>query len=465
MIAMQVFPQELGALDRNPGTPHARALAALKNGTQHLAFDDSPLPEEVKSLNVTKVIVRSAMEQSFRTNCRTVSAAALPSAPTSLSVRDFRDFGEAAAKSLVSPYQSVSDDATKLRASKAGRCKKGASKLWWECIFGSYMVAYYNGKFVDRNGGIQSKPKLGMTVSNEVITAATKVLLDAMFDFTSIDAPFVRAPIVYTNVLLPIPTSLTAMTWATGKGSFANKGTYGYVVSATNGNGESLPSVEVQASVNVTDTVAFSWASVPGATSYNLYRTANPGSYTSPTLVTSTTAPNYTDVGKTPTSGSPPATNTAISSVTWFTKDANTPTLATLAISVGLFDPKAPKDINRILMKSDPTTMDAPRVCVARLIGGWSGDAAQPLVGTIVRLVGGANLGFTFGLGALGKFSFGDNETLAKLIDAVVETFVQRLGELTTETILYGNSNNAGAPLQSVLALAETLTDCQGKTP
>jgi hypothetical protein len=110
------------------------------------------------------------------------------------------------------------------------------------------------------------------------------------------------------GVTLAAPHALTATPSGTG-GAFA-AGTYFWVVTAVDGNGETTKSNEVQAVLTgSTSSVALSWAAVDGATNYNIYRgttTTNENK-----LITIVTTPSYTDTGTAGTTATVPATNTA----------------------------------------------------------------------------------------------------------------------------------------------------------
>jgi hypothetical protein len=101
---------------------------------------------------------------------------------------------------------------------------------------------------------------------------------------------------------------------ATGSGTggtFA-AGTYFWVVTAIDGNGETTKSNEVQAVLTgSTSSVALSWNAVDGATGYNVYRgtsTTNENKLVSSIGSATTT---YTDTGTAGTTATVPATNTA----------------------------------------------------------------------------------------------------------------------------------------------------------
>lgn len=498
MIAAQVFASELPSAGPSPAPPPDRqsvqlpVIAALQQkGTANLLPDATPLPPDIAKLRLTKVIVGAALDEALTTHGlkAALSSKGLPGdvaspkdIPTKLSLRDFLEFGEALSGSLVAPYQRVGatssaggsaqtvaarNDANAERAAKIQTCKD-TKKLAWECIFRAYMMAYFNGEFVDRNGGSYSKPKLGLTITNETITAAAAIFLEALFDVAVIDGG-VRAPIVYSDdAFVSTPKDLVA-TRRQGSGHFSAPATYSYVVTAKNANGETLQSTEVAVQVlALTDSVALAWSKASGATGYNIYRSTIAGTYNSPALLATVPGVQFIDSGNATAVGAPPSTNTT-GKVLWVTKASKMPTLAELAKGMQLFTPTGdpgsttsaiPLVIERTSSKS-PSNIDAPRLCVVRLLGGSAGDAAQPLTGMIVRALGGANLGFTFGLGALGKLSFGDNDTLTKLIDTIVENFARRLTELSVEHVLYGASTPPPA-LKGALGLAESLESCKG---
>jgi hypothetical protein len=86
--------------------------------------------------------------------------------------------------------------------------------------------------------------------------------------------------------------------------------TYYYVLTAINGNGETLKSNEVsQVTTGSTSTVTLSWAAITGATGYKLYRATSTGAEV--LLTTLGTVTTFTDTGSlTPGSATPPTANT-----------------------------------------------------------------------------------------------------------------------------------------------------------
>src|SRR5215471_3728773 len=110
------------------------------------------------------------------------------------------------------------------------------------------------------------------------------------------------------------PWGLGASVSSPGSGGvWGATGEYGVVVTAVNATGETTQSLEVVASVSdVTQKVTWSWTSVPGATSYNVYgRDPSATTYTSPSLIALHTAgTSVVDDGTAPAAGFPPAANT-----------------------------------------------------------------------------------------------------------------------------------------------------------
>lgn len=107
-----------------------------------------------------------------------------------------------------------------------------------------------------------------------------------------------------------------AVTLSSG-GSFA-AGTYGVVVTAVNANGETTASVEAVFVAALNQKATIVWARVPGAASYNVYRTDvdDAGVYGAYAFVANVVDPgtgstaSYVDVGDPQDIGTPPLVNT-----------------------------------------------------------------------------------------------------------------------------------------------------------
>ncbi|TDH57556.1 hypothetical protein E2F47_01955 [Mycobacterium eburneum] len=110
---------------------------------------------------------------------------------------------------------------------------------------------------------------------------------------------------------LPAPTGLTVAGSATG-GSFA-AGTYYWVVTAINANGETLASNEVNTTLSgSTSEATLAWSAVSGATGYKVYRGIKSGGENALiTTISSQSTTTYTDTGAAGSAASPPTTNTA----------------------------------------------------------------------------------------------------------------------------------------------------------
>jgi len=100
-------------------------------------------------------------------------------------------------------------------------------------------------------------------------------------------------------------------TASTSGGNMATN-TYYYVITALNGNGETIKSAQTAgiAVTGPTGSVALSWAPVYGATSYKVYRTTVSGIYNTPAYIANPTANSYTDTAAAASAGAPPTTNT-----------------------------------------------------------------------------------------------------------------------------------------------------------
>lgn len=106
--------------------------------------------------------------------------------------------------------------------------------------------------------------------------------------------------------LVPAPANLT-VTGSTTGGTLA-AGTYDWVVTSTNSNGESTQSSIVTAILTSgTSSAALTWSVAYGAQGYNVYRVQ--GATTK--LVGTTTSTSFTDTGQAGTTATLPVTNTA----------------------------------------------------------------------------------------------------------------------------------------------------------
>jgi len=117
------------------------------------------------------------------------------------------------------------------------------------------------------------------------------------------------------------------------------------------------------------------------------------------------------------------------------------PTFAKIAWKIKGNDNDIPGLVEEARPDTTPKTQAGLRktdVCVVHNVSGISGDASKLLNGTIIRAFGGGNIFVLLGFVATyGKYSIGDHQTLSKLIDATVETYVKRSSDWLFSTILY----------------------------
>ena len=147
--------------------------------------DANPLPKLIAEQKVTGAVIH------------TLASAQFPVEPPKLklSSKDFREFGLAVLRSNLSLYQSApAVEGTRLTHLSAF---VNHQEVTFEGILFTYMVAYYQGKFVDRSGGTLSKPTLGFTISNETITGALTVGMEAIVDYSAYKNQKVKWPIVW----------------------------------------------------------------------------------------------------------------------------------------------------------------------------------------------------------------------------------------------------------------------------
>jgi hypothetical protein len=102
---------------------------------------------------------------------------------------------------------------------------------------------------------------------------------------------------------------------AVSGGSLTNGTTYYWVVTATNSVGETTKSNQQSLAISTPNLTAdLSWAYVPGATGYKVYRSTTTNTYTTPALVatiSSGTTVAYADTGTAVATGATPGSNTA----------------------------------------------------------------------------------------------------------------------------------------------------------
>lgn len=161
-----------------------------------------------------------------------------------------------------------------------------------------------------------------LTIDAPDITPAVGGLLEGADGINVIDAT--GYPLFYgvqyvpelqgKNLAVPVSAGalaapvLTKGATATSGGTFG-AGTFFWKVTAVDGNGETVGSNEVTATLVATGTQALSWAAVPGAELYRVYRGTATNAENK--LLTTTGARTYTDTGSAGTAQAIPTVSTA----------------------------------------------------------------------------------------------------------------------------------------------------------
>lgn len=110
------------------------------------------------------------------------------------------------------------------------------------------------------------------------------------------------------TLLAQLPAPIQSAPIGAETGGTLPAGTYYYLVTALNANGETIASNEQSiATTGTASTVALSWDAVIGASSYRVYRGSSPGA--SDGYFNAGAATSYTDTGAALTSGTPPSSN------------------------------------------------------------------------------------------------------------------------------------------------------------
>ena len=112
---------------------------------------------------------------------------------------------------------------------------------------------------------------------------------------------------------------------AVSGGSLTNATPYYWVVTAINNNGETTKSNEkTYTPSGGNDTGQISWAAVPNATGYKVYRSTTSGTYGATSLVTTLgNVLSYNDTGTALVAGQPPVSNGAVADTVYFTNSSN----------------------------------------------------------------------------------------------------------------------------------------------
>jgi len=164
-------------------------------------------------------------------------------------------------------------------------------------------------------GGSTTPRKMGIRNIGDVVLAGAKAVISQSGINDGND--FVKTAADAVTPTLPAPHALVALVLGSG-GSFATTGLFFYVITAFNASGETGPSQEVSANVDVvTKSVALGWNVVSAADGYKIYRGTSSGAFGSTALLATINNPiatGFTDTGTATSAGSVPTANTTAGS-------------------------------------------------------------------------------------------------------------------------------------------------------
>jgi hypothetical protein len=140
--------------------------------------------------------------------------------------------------------------------------------------------------------------------------APSFLVVSAFVTFTPRLAPGTVEYITNLDLQVTIPAPVLVSATASTTGGTLTAGSFWYVVTATNSNGETIASNQIGVSTTTgTSSVALVWTGIDGATNYKVYRGTSSGAENK--LITTTTALAYTDTGSAGTTATVPVSNTA----------------------------------------------------------------------------------------------------------------------------------------------------------
>ncbi len=179
------------------------------------------------------------------------------------------------------------------------------SENWPDAFAGTNQVARKFG--IESNGnrvlGASPGPALGLQILIRSVINPDNSVNDGASELR----------IAADTVTLSPPYTLVATLGPTADGGvWGTTGIRGYRISALNANGETIGSFEATINVDdVTKRVTLTWTTIAGATGYKVYRTAVPGTYTSPALrATLGVTGTYVDDGSATSTGTVAVANT-----------------------------------------------------------------------------------------------------------------------------------------------------------
>jgi hypothetical protein len=351
------------------------------------------------------------------------------------SARNFLDFGKAFLQSnLALVQQPVDATAT----GRIGRIAGQASTpITYENLALQYFIAYYGGNFVDRDGGQLAKPTLGMTISDTTLSNAATVGLAAIFDYAVLagaaggDADAIKAPIVYNG-------QGANLKWQTAKNAEPTLAKLAQNISVT-----TLDS----------NTVVLTFIFKPTSGTFTLTAEGK----TTGSVVANPTAAAIQDAVRALKTD---PDHTSQATVSGGAGGPYTIKFAPAGLTGGVVATGTGLNVRYIvepLQQEGASGISPSKLQLIRFVQGIAGDGASGLSGVVMRTFGGVHIGITAGLGALGKISVGDDNTLANLVETALGDIAAYPSELFTANALYGITYVNGPPNEKDPALVKLL--------
>lgn len=315
-MAKQTMPEEIEVQDQPPGPIAAFAAGPI------VFLDRAPLEPDVVKASATRKMVKTLLAAARNADI---------DPGMSMSAEEIRELGASLLSSHMATFQyAPTDEALLIESQATALAASGTPTITMNDLIRRYLMAYYKGEFVDRDGAKLGKPEIGMKITNETITGLFRVVLSAVFDVVVLSADDIKYPIVF----------------------------------------------------------------------------------------------NVQPDG----------------SRKWVTKDNAKPTLAVVLEEKLGSAATWPGKMETAKAGNSPG-MNETKLKVLGYVSGVAGDIADGLAGSLLRTLGGADVGFL----VLGKISIGDNETLMRIADVFIEWLARRATELAIATELYNSTYSLAA--------------------
>jgi hypothetical protein len=452
-------------------------LLALKRQVDKMPLPGCrPVPDDLAASPITKSLVR------------TLQRSTLPKSPGSdpnnpdlsatFSRFDAADFTELLSKGLLHPDERIAAQqedchelfalSASLKTAPAGRIIpttfQPSTKPSPTTILIEYFKAFLNGNFVDRNGVRTARPAFNNGISADTINAGLTVLLEAIVDI-ALDTPvFIAAydsptfsqgfvplpnaksisrciptPLPSAQLLVAIGPTDSTLTVNTTAGIPFRTG----VVEV--GSGATMERIRIKDRIDATGEL------IVAANGRGVDRTTPQAHAKNESVIQPDQFFVAGDVRVNANSWQPGCLTAASAFSTtarFLTAGGATPTAA-------IQDPSL---MERVVVVDDkhrkPPCKKAPdgthkcgisegETGTISFLGTRAGTGAQALGGVVFRTFGGLELSYVFG----GHFSIGNNETLGKVVDTLLEVITRRAVEEATYLVLDGSQYEITLPI------------------